>query len=251
MSPLIASLLATFIISLISFLGVFFIFIKTPVLSKVTLFLVSFAIGGLLGDAFIHLIPEAFEQFNFQLIPSLLILAGILLFFILEKFLRWHHCHQPEIHKITHNHQIITLNLIGDSVHNFIDGALIAASFSVSNFVGITTTIAVILHEIPQEIGDFGILIHYGFSHSKAILYNFFSGLISLFGVLFVFIIGSNFSEFSKYLIPVTAGGFIYLAATDLIPELHRHDSQISHSVFQLIFIVLGITLMSLLVFLE
>lgn len=248
MSPLIASLLATFIISLISFLGVLFIFIKTPTLSKITLFLVSFAIGGLLGDAFIHLLPESFEQFDFQLIPSLLILAGILLFFILEKFLRWHHCHQPEIHQVSHNHHIITLNLIGDSVHNFIDGALIAASFSISNFVGITTTIAVILHEIPQEIGEFGILVHCGFSRFKAVIYNFLSGLISLLGVLFVFLIGSNFSNF---LIPITTGSFIYLAATDLIPELHRHDSKISHSLIQLIFILLGITLMSLLVFLE
>ena len=251
MSPLIASLLATFIISLISFLGVLFIFVKTPILSKITLFLVSFAIGGLLGDAFIHLLPQSFEQFNFQLVPSLLILAGILLFFILEKFLRWQHCHQPEIHPISHNHHIITLNLIGDSVHNFIDGALIAASFSVSNFVGITTTIAVILHEIPQEIGEFGILIHYGFSRFKAIFYNFLSGLVSLLGVLFVFIIGSSFSNFSNFLIPITAGSFIYLAATDLIPELHRHDSKISHSFIQLIFILLGILLMSLLVFLE
>jgi len=251
MSPLIASLLATFIISLISFLGVLLIFVKTPILSKITLFLVSFAIGGLLGDAFIHLLPQSFEQFDFQLIPSLLILAGILLFFILEKILRWHHCHQPEIHKTSGHHHIITLNLIGDSVHNFIDGALIAASFSISNFVGLTTTIAVILHEIPQEIGEFGILVHCGFSRFKAITYNFLSGLVSLLGVLFVFIIGSNFSSFSNFLIPITAGSFIYLAATDLIPELHRHDSPISHSITQLIFIILGIALMSLLVFLE
>ncbi|MFA5749979.1 MAG: ZIP family metal transporter [Candidatus Shapirobacteria bacterium] len=249
MSPFIASLLATLIVSLISLLGILFIFLKSKVLSKITLFFVSFAIGGLLGDAFIHLIPESYEQFGFKIIPSILILGGIILFFILEKILRWHHCHQPEVHQ--HSSHVVTLNLIGDGVHNFIDGALIAASFNINLFVGITTSIAVILHEIPQEIGDFGILIHHGLSNTRALIYNFLSGIISIFGVFFVFIIGSNFTNFSKFLIPITAGGFIYLAATDLIPELHRHDPPISHSLFQLLFIILGIALMSLLVFLE
>jgi zinc and cadmium transporter len=249
MSPFIASLLATFIVSLLSFLSLIFIFVKSPILSKITLFLVSFAIGGLLGDAFIHLIPQSFAEFGIGLEPSLLILSGLILFFILEKFLRWHHCHEPGVHHhLDHN---IALNLVGDSVHNFIDGALIAASFNVSFFVGISTFLAVVLHEIPQEIGHFGILVHYGLSRSKAVLYNFLSGLISLLGVVFVFLVGSGFSNFSKILIPITAGGFIYLAATDLIPELHRHDSKILHSFIQLIFILLGIALMSLLIFLE
>ncbi|MDD4938095.1 MAG: ZIP family metal transporter [Candidatus Shapirobacteria bacterium] len=248
MSPLVNSLLSTFIVSLISFLGILFIFIKPKTLSRITLFLVSFAIGSLLGDAFIHLIPESFKQFNFSLLSSLLILSGIILFFILEKFIHWHHCHQPQLHQF---HHVVSLNLIGDSVHNFIDGALIAASFNVSFFVGLTTSLAVILHEIPQEIGDFGIFIHHGILPKKALFYNFLSALTSLLGVAFVFIVGSNLSNFSNFLIPITAGGFIYLAATDLIPELHRHNTKVINSLIQLVFIILGIALMSLLIFLE
>jgi zinc and cadmium transporter len=256
MSPFFASLSAAFLISLISLVGVFFIFIKSKVLNKITLFLVSFAIGALLGDAFIHLIPQSFNQISSTLISSLLILGGILLFFILEKVLRWRHCHQinccqHEDHHSHDNDHIITLNLFGDTVHNFIDGMLIAASFMVSFSVGLATSIAVLIHEIPQEIGDFGIFLHSGLSKTKAIFYNFLSALASLIGVVLTFLIGQNFNNFSHFLIPITAGGFIYLAATDLIPELHRHDTKIINSLIQLIFIILGITLMSLLIFLE
>jgi len=246
MSPLLLSLLSTLLISLISLLGLFFIFIKPKSLNQITLFFVSFAIGGLLGDAFIHLIPQSFKFFDSENTNSLLILIGILLFFILEKFLLWHHCHDANCHQSTKH--VATLNLVGDSVHNFIDGALIAASFQISNFVGLTTTLAVIFHEIPQEIGDFGILLHHQFSIKKALKYNFLSASFSLIGVLFVFIFDTNFST---YLIPITAGGFIYLAATDLIPELHRHDTKIKDSLTQLICILLGISLMFGLTFLE
>lgn len=246
MTPLIYSLLATLVVSLISLIGLFLIFIKTKDLSKITLILVSFAIGGLLGDAFIHLIPESFEFFPSEFTSSLMILSGIIVFFIMEKILRWHHCHEVSCHQ--EEKHVVTLNLIGDSVHNFIDGALIAASFQISTFVGLTTTLAVILHEIPQEIGDFGIMLHHGLSVKKTVLYNFITSLTSFIGV---FLISFLKYDFSSYLIPLTAGGFIYLAATDLIPELHRHDAKLGQSIIQLIFIILGITLMSLLLFLE
>ncbi len=239
------SLIASLIISSVSLVGLLLFSLKKTFIQKITLFLVSFAVGALLGDAFIHLIPESFES-NLVLSPSVLILIGILLFFILEKFLLWHHCHEVDCHQDSKH--IITLNLVGDSVHNFIDGALIAASFNVSFLVGITTTIAVILHEIPQEIGDFGIMIHHGLSVSKAIFYNFLSALTSVLGVAVIFILNL---DFSAYLVPVTAGGFIYLAVADLIPELHRHDSKISTSVIQLICILLGLGLMYCLLFLE
>jgi zinc and cadmium transporter len=246
MSPLIYSLLSTLVISLISLIGLFLIFIKTKSLQKITLALVSFAIGGLLGDAFIHLIPQAFDFFSLEIVPSLMILLGIIIFFIMEKILRWHHCHEVNCHQ--EEKHVVTLNLIGDSVHNFIDGALIAASFQISTFVGLTTTLAVILHEIPQEIGDFGIMLHHGLSVKKTVFYNFITSLTSFLGV---FLISFLKYDFSSYLIPLTAGGFIYLAATDLIPELHRHDAKLGQSLIQLIFIILGITLMSLLLFLE
>lgn len=249
MSPFVTSILSAIIISLISLIGIFFIFIKPKKINKITLFLVSFAIGALLGDAFIHLIPESFELIESTFIPSLLILGGILLFLILEKILRWRHCH--EFNCNDHPSHLVAINLIGDTLHNFIDGMLIAASFMVNFNVGLATSLAVLFHEIPQEIGDFGILIHGGLSKTKAILYNFLSALASILGVVLTFLIGQNFSNFSTFLIPITAGGFIYLAATDLIPELHRHQSKVSSSLIQLFCIILGISLMFLLVFLE
>jgi len=246
MSPLISSLISTFLVSLISLIGLVLIFVKKEIIQKITLFLVSFAVGGLLGDAFIHLIPESFDFFKPEAITPLLILLGILIFFILEKILRWHHCHEIDCHQ--EEKHIVTLNLIGDSVHNFIDGALIAASFQISSFVGFTTTLAVILHEIPQEIGDFGILIHHGTSIKKTVIYNFITSLTSFLGVFTIFLL--NY-DFSSYIIPVTAGGFIYLALTDLTPELHRHDPKISIALTQLFCILLGLSLMFCLLFLE
>lgn len=248
MNPFYLSLISSLIISSISFVGLLFFFVNKKIINKITLFLVSFAVGGLLGDAFIHLIPQSFELIDSNSLVSALILSGLLLFFILEKFLRWRHCHQVDCHQDNHHHHIVTLNIIGDSVHNFIDGALIAASFNISFFVGITTSIAVIIHEIPQEIGDFGIMIHHGVSVGKSVFYNFLSALTSVLGVSLIFLLNVNFSS---YLIPLTAGGFIYLAATDLIPELHRHDPKIISSLVQLFCILFGLGLMFALIFLE
>ena len=246
MSPLIYSLLTTLIVSLFSLIGLFLVFIKPKNLQKITHILVSFAVGGLLGDAFIHLIPESFKFFPSESTSSLMILLGIIIFFVLEKILRWHHCHEVDCHQ--EEKHVVTLNLVGDSVHNFIDGALIAASFQISTFVGFTTALAVILHEIPQEIGDFGIMLHHGISVKKTVFYNFITSLTSFSGVFLVFLL--NY-DFSSYLIPLTAGGFIYLALTDLTPELHRHDPKISIALTQLISIIFGISLMFSLLFLE
>ena len=246
MSPLIYSLLSTLVISTLSFIGLLLVFVNSKKLQNITLALVSFAVGGLLGDAFIHLIPESFKSFSSESTSSIMILTGIIIFFILEKILRWHHCHEVDCHQ--EEKHIVTLNLVGDSVHNFIDGALIAASFQISTFVGLTTTLAVILHEIPQEIGDFGIMLHHGVSVKKTVFYNFITSLTSFLGVFLISVL--NY-DFSSYLIPLTAGGFIYLALTDLTPELHRHDPKISIALTQLIFILLGLSLMFCLLFLE
>lgn len=246
------SIVATILVSLISLIGIFFIFIKTPVLKKITLFLVSFAIGGLLGDAFIHLIPEAFGSKNQDLLNSWLIILGIIIFFSIEKILRWRHCHDPSCHQDSEDSSHLTaINLIGDTVHNFSDGMIIAASFMVSIPLGLTTSLAVVLHEIPQEIGNFGVFIHNGLSISKSLLYNFISALASVLGVILTFLLGQYFTNLAYFLVPITAGGFIYLAASDLIPELHRHQSRAKNSLLQLFFIILGVALMSLLVFLE
>ncbi|MBI5179868.1 MAG: ZIP family metal transporter, partial [Nitrospirae bacterium] len=148
------------LVSAISFVGILSLLFDRERLNKMLLFLVSFAVGGLFGDAFIHLLPESFEKLGAKLTTSLFIILGILLFFVLEKFIRWRHCHIPTSEE--HPHPLVTMNLIGDSVHNFIDGMLIGASYIVNIPIGITTTIAIILHEIPQEIGDFGVLVHGG-----------------------------------------------------------------------------------------
>ena len=240
------SLISVVIVSLISLIGVFTLSLKTEKIKKASLFLVSFATGSLFGDAIIHLLPETFKDLGFGLLPSLLIVSGILLFFILERFLRWRHCHEidcPE-HKT-----VASIILVGDAAHNLIDGMVIAASFLASIPLGLATTIAVVFHEIPNEIGEFGVLIHSGFSAKRALLLNFLSGLTAIFGAVIVLMIGSRISDFSLYLLPVTAGGFLYIAGSDLLPELH-HEVRLKSSLAQLFFIILGIGIMTLLAFL-
>lgn len=252
MSPLISSLLAVLIISLISIVAIYFLISRLPSFSRFSFQLVSIAVGSLLGDAFIHLLPEAAELIGNQLVVSLLVISGMLLFFSLEKLVRWHHCHNPDYHQDDHSQHIVPVSLVGEAFHNFIDGVVIASSFMVSPSVGIATSIAVLIHEIPQEIGDFGIYTHQGLSLVKALKLNLYSASSSLLGIIFTFLIGSTFSDFSNYILPITAGGFIYLAASDLIPELHRHHSHNSRSSLSQIFLViLGVAIMCLLLFLE
>ena len=237
------------VVSLISLIGIFTLSLKPERLKKLLLYLVSFAVGGLLGDAFFHLLPETFERMGFNITVSCLILFGIILFFILEKFLRWQHCHIPTSQE--HQHPVVTLNLIGDAVHNALDGMIIASSFMVNPGVGFATTLAVIFHEIPQEIGDFGILVHGGLSARKALVCNLFSALAAFVGASLVLFIGPQMENFSLYILPVTAGGFLYIAGSDLIPELHQHEARLSASLGQLMCILLGMGVMSLLTFLE
>lgn len=241
------SLLSVLLVSLISLVGVFTLGIKEKNLKKTLLFLVSLAAGGLLGDVFIHLLPEVAEN-NFNLLNSLMILLGILIFFILEKFICWRHCHM--LTSKFHPHPLGTMNLIGDGLHNFIDGAIIAASFLVSMPLGLATTLAVIFHEIPQEIGDFGVLIHAGFSRFQALMANFLSATMAIFGAGLVLLIGSNFGYLIESLVPFTAGGFIYIASADLIPELQK-ETNLKKSLMQLLGIVIGITIMLVLTLIE
>jgi zinc and cadmium transporter len=238
------SLISVIIVSAISLIGIFFLSMSTDKLRKILIFLVSFAVGGLFGDALIHLLPESFEKISNNIIASLLIITGILIFFILEKFLRWRHCHIPT--SKTHLHPVVTMNLVGDGVHNMLDGMIIGASFLISKTIGITTTLAVILHEIPQEIGDFGILVHGGLTPRKALTFNFFSAIFAILGTILSLTVGPYIKDYATYLLPITAGGFIYMAGSDLIPELH-HDVKVSISFIQFVLILLGIVLMVLL----
>ena len=242
------TIVSVFLVSLISLVGIFTLSLNKDRLRKILIFLVSFAVGGLFGDALIHLVPESFERLGSNLITSICIISGILIFFSLEKFLRWQHCHIPG----DHLHPVVSLNLVGDGMHNLIDGMIIAASFCVSIPIGITTTLAVILHEIPQEIGDFGILVSGGLTIRKALLFNFLSALLAMVGAILALIIGPYIKDFYLYLLPITAGGFLYIAGSDLIPELqHGSDVRLSTSLWQFLFIVFGIAVMASLIVLD
>ncbi|MCK4335194.1 MAG: ZIP family metal transporter [Candidatus Aenigmarchaeota archaeon] len=236
------SLVSVAIVSLIAFVGILTFSLKEEKLGKILLYLVSFAAGGLLGGAFIHLLPEAVERFGFNVSVSLSVLSGIITFFILEKLIHWRHCHIPTSEK--HPHPFAYMNLVGDGVHNFIDGLIIAGSYLVSIPLGLTTTLAVILHEIPQEIGDFGVLVHGGFKKRKALFLNFLTALTAVVGTVVALSLSIFVENLTLFLLPFAAGGFIYVASTDLIPELHKGSYETKKSLLQLITFVLGILIM-------
>ncbi len=242
------SLASVFIISLASFAGVFTLSLGVDKLHKILIYMISFAAGGLFGGAFVHLLPHAVEEHGFSVWVSLFVLIGIATFFILEKVLHWRHCHTPTCDD--HPHTLATMNLVGDGVHNFIDGLIIGASFLISIPVGLATALAVLLHEIPQEIGDFGVLIYAGYSKGKALLMNFLIALTAFGGVIIALIVGSYVENISMFLIPFAAGGFIYIAGSDLIPELHK-DVGLKRAFLQLITFSIGLGLMFLIVLIE
>lgn len=237
------------LISAISLIGAVAISINTERLKAFLFILVSLAVGALLGDAFLHLIPEAFEAGTDPTVIALSLIAGILFFFVIEKVLHWHH-HQGIESSEPAVHPVGRIILFSDGVHNLIDGLIIGLAYTVSIEVGIATTIAVILHEIPQEIGDFGVLLHAGYSKGKALWFNFLSALLAVLGAALAFIIGSAAEPVTQFLVPITAGGFIYIALSDLIPELHKMKSA-RHSLVQLIAIGVGVFAMFLLLGLE
>ena len=238
------TLISVFIVSLLSLLGLVAFPFGEQKIKKFLIWAVAFAGGTLLGDAFLHLIPQAYKSGSGVGI-AFSILAGMLAFFVLEKFI---HCHDISCRE--HNETFSYVIMIGDGAHNFIDGMIIAASFLVSVPIGIATTLAVIFHEIPHEIGDFASMLYGGFSKRKALLYNFLAGIVAIFGALLVLIIGESFSNTTYYLIPFAAGGFIYVASADIIPELHK-STKVLHSLLQLVFIIAGIGVMYGLLILE
>ncbi len=242
------ALISVIIVSSISLLGSFALSLRDGLLRKYLFVLISLAAGALLGDAFIHLIPEAFEEITNPLLVSLAILGGIFLFFILEKVLHWHH--HGEDTDVDHIHPVGKMVLLSDGFHNFIDGLIIASAYMVSIPIGIATTVAVILHEIPQEIGDFGVLIHAGYSKMRALWLNFLSGFFAVLGVVVGLIIGAGAENIIVWFLPIAAGGFIYIAMADLIPELHK-TKEPSHSFLQIVIILIGIGSMIALTLLE
>ncbi|MDD5196724.1 MAG: ZIP family metal transporter [Candidatus Omnitrophica bacterium] len=229
---------ASIVVSLISFVGIVSLLLKEDLLNEVLFLLISFSAGALIGGAFLHLIPEAVEKSAHGEV-YLFVIAGFILFFILERYLHWRHCHEGkcEVHTFTY------LNLVGDGVHNFIDGLIIGSSFVVNINFGVATSFAIIMHEIPQEIGDFGVLVYGGFSKSKALFYNFLSAITAILGTVIGFALANMSGGFLKLLMPVAAGGFIYIASCDLIPELHKQED-IKKATLSMAIFILGVAFM-------
>jgi len=236
------ALVSVVAVSLISLIGVLVLAIRQELLNRIVFVLVSLAVGALFGDTLIHLLPEAYASFDSQLTVAYLVMAGFLLFFLVEKYLHWHHHHDED--SGIHIHPVGYVSLVSDGMHNFIDGVLIGVSYLVSIPLGIATTTAVIMHEIPQEIGDFGVLIGAGFARKKALWLNFATGLTAVLGTVLALIFGSRLEAIASYAIPLTAGGFLYIAAVDLLPPLHK-ETRPYRSLIQLVAIIVGVAIMA------
>lgn len=254
------ALVSVIIVSLISLIGIFVLSWNERFLSKCIFVLVSLAVGALFGDAIIHLIPSALKNTDSSALVSFFVLLGVIVFFVLEKFLHWHH--HPD-HTHSHREEELVehdggtkikplgfLVLTSDSVHNFIDGLIIGASYFISIEVGIATTIAVILHEIPQEISDFGLLIHAGFSKGRALFLNFTTALFALVGLFLAFAVQGTSEQLVPLISAFAAGNFLYIAGSDLVPELHK-TSNLKKSFIQFTAILVGIALMFALLLFE
>lgn len=240
---------STVLISLVSFIGVLVLLLKEKWLNRILLALVAFSTGALIGSAFLHLLPEAIEDAGLENIVKvfLFVILGFASFFILENFIHWHHHHAKEHPEIMPFSYLI---LASDAVHNFIDGVVIAASFVVSFPLGVAASLAVLIHEIPQEIGDFGIMIYGGVKKSRALFLNFLSALVAVLGGLVGFFLSGKIGENVVFLLPFAAGNFIYIASTDLIPEIRRKMA-FPKSIFHLVVFMFGILLMYLLLSFE
>lgn len=242
------SLLAALFICLLSLSGAVFYLVQPQRLQTILPYFVALAVGVLLGNAFIHLIPDAVAEIGSIEEVLLFTLGGMLLFFFIEKGLRWKHHHQVYItnksqDKIADIKPLGKMNLLGDFIHNFTDGTLIAGSFTVSPQLGFITTAAIALHEIPQEVSDTGCLVYSGYSLKRALTSNFLCSLSCIVGVLFVFGLQELVNLPVAYLLPTAAGGFIYIAASDMMPELHGEFTPRAH-VGQGVMIVSGLLIM-------
>jgi len=233
-------LASTFVVTLISLVGIFTLAIKNNLLQKILFCLIGFSAGALIGGAFLHILPEVLEKTKSALTFHYVIL-GIVMFFLMERYFYWRHCHDG----VCNIHAFSYLNLIGDGLHNFIDGMMIAVSFTVSIKLGAVTTLAVIFHEIPQELGDFGVLVYGGFTRQKALFYNYISAFAAMVGAVAGYFISGLLAGFSNFLLPLTAGGFIYIATSDLIPEIHK-EKDLKRSTAAFIAFLFGIIFMAL-----
>ncbi|MBW2975123.1 ZIP family metal transporter [Candidatus Woesearchaeota archaeon] len=245
MHVLILILLATLADSLISLVGVFSLWCRESSLKKILISLVALSAGALLSGAFFHLIPESLEHLE-PITVSTYVLTGFIIFFLMEKFLYWRHCHESgkcDVHPVSY------LILFGDGIHNFIDGIIIGVSFIVSVPFGMITTLMIIGHEIPQELGDFGVLVYSGFGKVKALVTNFASQLACVLGGIIGYLLSTTIEGMIPFILPFAAGGFIYISASDLVPELHK-EPKVKKSLFSFSFFIVGILIMVVMKFL-
>ncbi len=242
-------ILATVLVSLVSLVGLVLLAFKKDTLDSIVFIILSFATGTLLATAFFDLLPEALDVGLPSQAILTTVLASILIFFILERLVHWHHEHDHHDHSDCEAHDpkkhekpVGYLILIGDGLHNFFDGLAIAASFMVSPALGITTSIAIILHEIPHELGDFTLLTYSGFSVRKALAYNLLSALAAVAGGVLFFYLSGFVNGLTAYGLAFSAGSFIYIACTDLLPELHKEEAR-TKGLIQVVSILAGILL--------
>lgn len=232
---LINIIIATLIVSLISLVG---IIISHKKIKKFLHYFISFAAGALISVALFDLIPHALEKLEQIGIHAhqsfIFVVMGIVLFFLIERFIHWHHCGNEHCHQKPAGILILT----GDFIHNFLDGILIAGAFMLSNATGVFTTLTVLLHEIPQEFGDYAVLIHSGFSKKKALLLNFLSALSAVFGGIIGFLLFEVIDGIAPYFVLATAGGFLYIALSDIVPSMHKGEKKKMLVAESLIFIL-------------
>ncbi|MCK9577986.1 ZIP family metal transporter [bacterium] len=240
---IVVAFLGIIFVASLSFLGFLFFKLKQDALKKLLLVLVSFSAGALIGDVFFHLLPEVIEENPDNMWVWVSVILGLIVFFILEKIIHWRHCHIPT--SKDHPHEFGIMNLIGDALHNFLDGLIIVGAFLIDFNLGIATILAVIAHEVPQKIGDFGILVYAGYSRLKAMILNFIFSLISILGG-FLALFWINNELILSLLASFTAGSFVYIAVADLIPEIKKETST-KYSFIQLFSIIIGIIMMYLL----
>lgn len=219
-------IVSVIIVSLISVVFAIPFLIKKRISKRVLLFLLSLSVGVLLATVFVNFLPEAVSH-NYTLGLALNLFLGFLLMFVLEKLVHYHHSKRAENEDFGHGHaySLAPVNLIGDGIHNFIDGLVIAGSYAVSTTLGIAATISIIFHEVPQEIADFGVLLYSGLSKKKALIFNFLSATTAILGTVFGLLLAGSLQGFNEFIIPFAAGNFIYIAASNLVPQLHRECS--------------------------
>lgn len=231
-------IIATLLDSFTALAGILTLWMKPKLFKKILITLVAFSTGALLSGAFFHLIPEALDVLT-PMAAFTFVLIGFIIFFIIERFLHWHHCHDGkcDVHPVSY------LILVGDGIHNLIDGIIIGISFFVSISFGVITTLLVIGHEVPQELGNFGILVYSGWGKTKSLVYNLLAQLTCVIGGILSYFLSTSIEGIVPFILPFAAGGFIYIAASDLVPELHK-EPELKKSLVSFSFFIIGIVFM-------